>query len=377
MINTLTKPKTEKNKLSYMDYAHMATDSIVQKYKPEELPPAGTLHYHAGVFLNGMLNLYKEEGDEKYYRYIKGYIDGCVDDMGVIKAFDGMSFDDIQAGTLLFPIIEKEENSEKYERALMTCMSMINSWQKDPDGGFWHKSYLKNQMWLDAIYMVSGLQLMFSKKYGYHSFTENVYKQAFLMYERLKTDSGLLYHAFSYDKDQAWCNPVTGCSYEVWARSLGWYTLTAADILEFDKENTENKKRLARILNGILKSLIKYRDEKTNMWYQIVDKPDGEGNWVESSASALFVYSIAKAIRLGVLESEYAEYAIECFDGIIKNAVDISENRLNLNLICPGTGVGSYEQYIERPKSSNDLHGMGPFILMCVEMKKMFKIKIY
>lgn len=371
VINTLTKTKTTKSKLKYMDYARLAADTVMEKYNPDKLPPAGTLHYHAGVFLNGILNLYKEIGGEKYYNYIKEYVDGCVDNIGIITGFDGLSFDDIQAATLFFPVIKKEVECKKYEKALIACMSIVNSWKKDPEGGFWHKSFLHNQMWLDGIYMVSQLQLMFAKEYGYTDFAQNVYKQAFLMYDRLKTDNGLLYHAWCYDKDCDWCNPETGCSYEVWARSLGWYTLAAADILELDEDNEEEKKKLAKILSQLLKSVVKYQDEKTGMWYQIVDKPNGKGNWVESSGSALFVYSIAKAIRLGVLEKEYGEYAVKGFEGIVKNAIEISDGKLDMNLICPGTNVGTYEQYIARPKSSNDLHGMGPFILMCVEMQRL------
>lgn len=367
------KEETDGNLLAYMDYARLAADTVMSKYAPEELPPAGTLHYHAGVFLNGVLNFYEETGEKKYYDYIKGYVDGCVDELGIIKAFDGMSFDDIQAATLFFPLIENEDKTEnkKYERALIACMSMVNSWKRDPEDGFWHKSYLHNQMWLDGIYMVSQLQLMFAKKYGYADFTKNVYKQAFLMHDRLKTENGLLYHAYCYDKDCTWCNPETGCSYEVWARALGWYTLAAADILELDEGTEEEKKKLAGILNKLLKAVISCQDRKSGMWYQIVDKPNGKGNWLESSASSLFVYSIAKAVRLGILESEYAENAKNGFRGIIENAVEILGNKLYLNLVCPGTGVGLYEQYVERPQSSNDLHGMGPFILMCVELKKL------
>ena len=358
--------------MRYIDYAKKAVHATMNKYREDQLPPAKTLHYHQGVFLNGVIDLYEETGDEKYYRYVKNYLDLCIREDGLLSVFNNFSFDDIQALTLLFPVMEKGGKLEKYERALITGMSLIKNWPRDPEGGFWHKNYLMNEMWLDGIYMVSQLQMLYANEYNEPQFADNVYEQFFLMYNRLKTKNDLLYHAYSYEKNVSWCDKETGCSSEVWARSLGWYTLAAVDVLELTvgEEFAERKAKLSEIVNKILKSVCQYQDEKSGMWYQIADKGDMEDNWLESSGSSLFVYSVAKAVRLGVLEAEYLENAKRGFEGIINKSVVIEGENFTLNDVCPGTGVGTYDEYIERPKSSNDLHGMGPFVMMCVELEK-------
>ena len=239
-----------------MKTAKIAIDTIIKKYKPEELPPAGTLHYHQGVFLQGVYDFYKEYGDDKYYSYIKDYLDTSISENGIVSVFDSFSFDDIQALILLFPIIEKDGVKERYERALITGISVIKNWKRDKGGGLWHKLNLPNQMWLDGIYMISRLRIMYAKLYGCPEIINDVYKQAFLMYERMKKDNGLLYHAWS-DDEVNWRNCKTGCSPEVWARALGWYTFAACEIIELDEIGGKNREKLKEILGEILKSLIK------------------------------------------------------------------------------------------------------------------------
>ncbi|MDL2302671.1 hypothetical protein LJC58_10040 [Lachnospiraceae bacterium OttesenSCG-928-D06] len=41
-----------------VDYAKMACDTMIRKYKAEDLPPKGHFHYHQGVFLSGMYQTY-------------------------------------------------------------------------------------------------------------------------------------------------------------------------------------------------------------------------------------------------------------------------------------------------------------------------------
>ncbi|MNP64453.1 Unsaturated rhamnogalacturonyl hydrolase YteR [compost metagenome] len=62
------------------------------------------------------------------------------------------------------------------------------------------------------------------------------------------------------------------------------------------------------------------------------------------------------------------EYAWKGYQGVIDTLKFDDEGYVVIGNICIGTGIGSYEHYIARPTSENDLHGVGGFLLMCAEM---------
>ena len=180
--------------------------------------------------------------------------------------------------------------------------------------------------------------------------------------------SGLLFHAWDESKEEKWADKETGLSSEVWGRALGWYVVAILDILSFIPEDHKDRARLIEIENLVLEALIKYQDTN-GLWYQVVPKPDCEGNWHEVSCSSLFTYALAKAVRMGVVEKEYRQYAEKGFKGVI-STLEYEGDDLIVGKVCMGTGVKDYDYYINRPIIANDLHGMGAFILMCAEMAR-------
>ena len=84
----------------------------------------------------------------------------------------------------------------------------------------------------------------------------------------------------------------------------------------------------------------------------------------------MFTYAIAKAVNEGYLPKEYESIARECYEGII-NDIKIEDGKIYIDEVCVGTGVLSYDKYLLRARVTNDLHGMGAFVLMCSECAKM------
>lgn len=127
---------------------------------------------------------------------------------------------------------------------------------------------------------------------------------------------------------------------------------------------------LVKMTVDLLKSLVKYQDEKTGLWYQVVDKGYNENNWLETSCSCLFSAAICKAIRMGFLDKSYLNVAVKAFEGVINRLKYDGENVIVIiDGICVGTGVGDFMHYCNRPTSQNDLHGTGAYLLMCTEME--------
>ena len=112
------------------------------------------------------------------------------------------------------------------------------------------------------------------------------------------------------------------------------------------------------------------------MFYQVVDHPEAEGNYLETSGTALISYAILKAVRLGYLTPRYAEMGERAFDGIVDKYLSENEDgTLKLSGICLVAGLGgkqhrdgSLEYYFSEPVVENEAKGVAPFLLAYTEM---------
>ena len=358
------------NKDKAIGYAKSACDTMMRKFKAEELPPKGKFHYHQGVFLSGMFHTYDVCREEKYYDYIKSWVDSIVWADGSIHTFDPGMLDDIQPGILLFPLYKRTGDS-RYKTALETLMPILKNWNRNDVGGFWHKEWHPNQMWLDGLYMAGPLEAEYAKVFDSPGFLETAIEQVFLMAKYMMDDkSGLLYHGWDPEKKMWWVDPKTGLSTEFWGRAMGWYVVTILDILEFTPKTHPKYNDMIELEKRVLQGVLKVRDKESGMWYQVMDKGDRPDNWLETSCSALFSYALARAVHMGILDDEYLKYAWEAFEGIINNSLTQKGEDIMVGGVCVGTDVSNYEAYVTRPTCVNDLHGMGAFLLMCSELAK-------
>lgn len=124
------------------------------------------------------------------------------------------------------------------------------------------------------------------------------------------------------------------------------------------------------ILPGqLFQSLCRYQGAD-GRWYQVVNKPEQAGNWLENSCTCLFAAALARAVLLGMLPKEYAARAHAAYDGVIRS-LSWQGDDIQIGGVCVGTGVGTYDFYCGRPCSVNDLHGVGAFLLMCTAMQQL------
>ena len=202
--------------------ARRACDTLMAKFHAPDLPPAGQFHYHQGVFLSGMMQVWKLTGEEKYYNYIKEWVDARIRPDGNIYNFNPGQLDDLQPGVLLFPIYDRTRD-ERYRLAMDTIAYYMNHTATNPEGGFWHKAWYRNQMWLDGLYMAGPYMTEYAVRNSRPDMIDQVVFQARMMREKTRDEeTGLWRHAWDYEKKQPWADPVTGKSPEFWGRSIGW-----------------------------------------------------------------------------------------------------------------------------------------------------------
>lgn len=353
-----------------LEYSKQACDTMIRKFKVEELPPVNRFFYHQGVFLSGMSKVYEMCGEKKYYAYIKAWVDYFLRNEEKKHEFTDLCLDDLQAGILLYLLYDKTGDA-CYKTALDDIMEILRNWKCNPLGGFWHHgAWGQDQMWLDSLYMGGPIQAEYAARYHEPELFDVLVNQAVLMKDNMQDNTGLLRHAWDYRREMQWCDPVTGLSGEVWGRAQGWYVVAILDILEFMPASYPGRSKLIEIEREIMEAVAKYQDEKSGMWYQVVNMGNMENNWLETSCTALFAYAMAKGVRLNVLDKKYLDIAQKAYQGILENAVTFEGEDLLLQKVCVGTCVGTYDFYINRRTVVNDLHGMGVFLLMCAEFAR-------
>lgn len=341
--------------------------------------------YCHGLELQAMLDVYDRYGDEKFYKYALAYADTMVNADGSIKKYklEEYSLDRVNSGKFIFRIYEQTKNV-KYKKALDLMRSQFDGHPRNADGGFWHKKVYPNQVWLDGIYMGAP----FYAEYAFRNNQVEVYPDVvnqFLMAARHTYDpkNGLYRHACDVSRKERWADPVTGQSQHCWGRALGWYAMAFVDALEFIPEHEAGRDSMLVILNNVATQIKRLQDAKTGLWYQVLDKSGEPGNYLESSCSAMFVYSLFKGVRKGYIDKSYLQVAIKGYEGILKHFIEVDENGLvSITQACAVAGLGGknyrmgdYTYYINETIRANDAKAVGPFIMASLEYERLQEVK--
>ena len=335
-------------------------------------------NYEIGVVLTGFERLWQISGNAQYYQYMKHIIDHFIDKDGLIKTYvqEEYNSDNIPPGRQLLTLFKNEKDS-KYQTAATSLYNQVLLQPRNRAGGFWHKLKYPSQMWLDGLYMVepfyTGYSVMHHKEENY----EDIVNQ-FVLMEKYSRDAktGLLYHGWDESRLQQWADKKNGRSPECWSRAMGWYMMALVDVLEEMPVTFTKRKQLIPILSRLSKALIQAQDNASGVWWQITNKPGKEGNYLESSASAMFVYALAKAVRLKYLPVSYLTNVKKGYQGLLDQfVVTDSAGVVHYTKAVSGAGLGgtpyrdgSYDYYIKEPKRDDDLKAIGPFIQACIEV---------
>ena len=350
-----------------IDLACRMCDTIINQYTVDLLPgPKDRFNYIQGVFLLGMERCYAVCKKQEYLIYIRDWVDYMIEEDGTIKLQQEL-LDDFMPATLLIRLY-RETGCEKYKNALENTINRIRKYPKNRYGGFFHKEITPDQMWLDGLFMAGILLTSYAKEYDTPEFFDEMHHQAMLMRDHIRDPkTRLYYHAWDAEGVQEWADPETGTSPIFWGRAMGWVSVALCEMLDYFPESHPGRQDLVDMLSDLLENVAKYQDSEKGLWYQVVNEPDREGNWCETSCSSLFAYSYHKAVRKGYVDRSYCAVAQKAYDGII-NIIRFEDDGMVIPEISCGTNVYmTYEDYIGRPRFENDNHGTGTFVLMSSE----------
>jgi unsaturated rhamnogalacturonyl hydrolase len=350
-----------------LEWAMKVVESTMTRNSPAS--ELGSWGYQKGFYLYGQYRVWEKVGDIRYYQYIEDWLDSRIDDNGNFnKALDWL--DNMQPGLITLYCYEKT-GKQNYKKAADKIRQAFDTYPRTSDGAFWHAKNKVGQLWLDGVYMSMPFLMKYGQLFGDSVYAHNEASQQIILYaNHLKDTTGLLYHAYDEDGSEPWADPVTHHSAEFWGRAMGWFGMTIIEILEILPKNHPNRAALIEILGDLIAGLARYQDKETGLWYQVTNKGENPENWHESSCSCMYTFYIARAVERDYIDSSYINVALKGYEGILTKISTGNDSLTLLKDISQGTSVGDYNYYINRKRNTNDLHGLGAFLLVSLEMSK-------
>jgi len=371
--------------------------------------------YVMGIELEGMLDTYLKYGGDDILKYCKMYTDKMIDQQGNITGYDILDYnlDNIRTGHFVTRMYQNWPE----EKNLLAMKTMMKQLQDQPrtiaDKVFWHKAIYAYQVWLDGIFMglpfrvltapitekVKGVKGKKAKKNPVTAIYDDAVNQLKITYDRtLDPKTGLNRHAYDETRKTFWADKETGLSQHCWGRAQGWYTMALIEVLDALPENYARRSEVIDLLVKDFDAILKWQDKESGVWYQVMDSPGREGNYLESTCSAMFTYALLKAYRKGYVGEKYRDAGIKAYKGMIQHFIKVHPDKtISLTECCSVAGLGpaatpevevamkkinpkgsvkenkrrdgSYQYYLSEPIRDNDAKGIGPFIWASLEME--------
>lgn len=391
--------------------------------------------YINGCMVSAMMQLYDIKGDEGYKTFADNYMSPFISTTnnstrGYIAPTNfkitNYTLDDLNCGKALIELIASgSENSPKYINAVSDTLytgvlkGMLSS-KTTAEGNLWHKNAYPYQVWLDGIYMETPFWLEYELELGNSSqrfitAANHVTNQIENVYNKLRNSTtGLYYHGYDAQADSSsgnynpssamdWAESGTGHSANYWLRGTGWYAMALVDNIEFMQKAeikynidlSSQKNSIINIYTNLMNTMLEYQDENTGLWYQVIDHPSEEYNYIETSGSAAMSYALMKGYNIGVADISFYNSGLEVFRRLCDDKLvysDSSQNTVNLNDICQTAGLagpssgatsssatigpkhtardGSYDYYVSEKTVTNDAKGVAPLIFAYCQILK-------
>ena len=361
--------------------------------------------YVMGIELEGMLDTYLKYGGENIRKYCQEYTDTMINSKGDIRGYDILDYnlDNIRTGHFITRMYQKWPE----QKNLLAIQTMMKQLQNQPrtktDKVYWHKAIYAYQVWLDGIFMGLPYRCLTATSLYKPKEAKAIYDDAVnqleITYQRtLDPKTGLNRHAYDETRKTFWADPETGLSQHCWGRAQGWYTMALIEVLDALPEDYARRSEVIDLLRKDLDAILRWQDKTTGVWYQVMDSPGREGNYLESTCSSMFTYALLKAYRMGYVGAQYRDAGIRAYKGIINNFIRVNGDKtISLTNCCSVAGLGpavtpeveaamkkvnpkgtvkenlkrdgGYNYYLSEPIRDNDPKGLGPFIWASLEME--------
>ena len=361
-------------------------ESIAQsemKHNPEmwtcDGAPKPKWEYTPTLMARAFLELYTATGDTAYLNHVLRFADLFIGEDGSILTYKQSLYnmDRIQGGNFLI-MLNAIRPQPQYIIAIETLRDQLRNQPRTSEGGFWHKQVYPHQMWLDGLFTGTTFYARYAAYKPEPEAWSDIANQFLVVDQHTLKANGLNHHGWDESHQMGWSDPVTGCSPETWGRAEGWYVMALCDVLELMPADQPERPALEAILRRVIDALLAVQDPDSHLWYQVPDRAGDEGNYLESTCSAMYCFALAKGVRLGILPPEYKEQAAQIMDGLKSYKLRLNEDgTLSLIDCCAVAGLGgnpyrdgTYEYYVHERIREDDPKGVAPLLLAALELAK-------
>ena len=328
-------------------------------------------HYEWGVTYAGMLLAGEVTGDSRYTEYTKERL-GFINDVfkvyrprfekdpkshnPISTVVNPRSLDD--AGAMCFSMLKA--NSYQWGKELRPMIDLYinhihNNQLRLADGNFARNKPFKHSVWLDDLYMSVPALAQMGYVTGDNKYFDDAAHQILRFSEKMFVhDKKLFFHG--------WVEGMKSHPEFYWARANGWAIMSMVELLEVLPANHKDYSKILNLLQVHAEGLTACQSGD-GLWHQLLDRND---SYLETSASAIFVYSIARAINRGYLDKmAYAPVVSLAWNALTTQV----EPNGQIKNTCVGTSM-SFDPayYYYRPVNVYAAHSYGPFMLAAAEM---------
>jgi rhamnogalacturonyl hydrolase YesR len=312
------------------------------------------ISYEWGVTYSGMLALTKVTRNPKYKAYVFDRLNLIASAIPAAQKNDSKhvlhglihprALDDI--GAMAMAVVKAKKDGFSTDMSFVTKRAsdfILKEEHRLPDKTLVRIRPLRHTMWLDDLYMAIPALLQLGE------FDEAVFQFEAYRKRMFNPNLNIYMHGYLVDATE---HPEFH-----WARANGWALLTTAEMLEYLPINHPSRPEILKQLKNHLKGLLSYQDG-TGFWHQLLDKND---SYLETSATAIYCYVLAKGINMGWLDAKtYGPAAILAWNA---TASKVNEKG-HVEGTCVGTGLAwDPAFYYHRPISPFASHGYGPVLL--------------
>ncbi|KAI1378931.1 glycoside hydrolase family 105 protein [Hypoxylon crocopeplum] len=345
----------------------------------------------AGVTQRALTAVAAQYPDDESTSEIKTYILNSVTSVAPFTlnaTHDALSYplDRLSTGNALFTLYgTADDQTASFRASAAALRHSIDLNRRNPEGGLWYFVY-PQWSYLDGMYSLAPFYTLYPTSGDSGNTTaalDDMYYQLDLLWQHTRNaTTGLLKHGYDASKTAVWADPVTGASPHVWGRSLGWYAMALVDTLELLAQKEGTCKYRGRILEkyrSLAAALVSAVDARTGGWWQVLDEPTGEGNYIESSGTAMFAYALLKGARLGYLSVADAPKASAVgarAQGYLTDTFVVREANGTLGYngtvaVCSLNSTASYTYYVGQPISYNSVLGSAAYVLASLEVERL------
>ena len=318
-----------------------------------------------GVMMFGMMKTFQATGDAQYFDYIKSYVDRYVPENGQITAhIDNFAYVNGVAPAALLPFLYQTTLNAKYLIAAQIVSDYVfNTVDRVSNGAIAH--VFEDELWIDTLFMTCSFLIQMARLTGETRYFDEAVNQILWHADKMFSDpDSLFYHGWDENGSAAWAHATTYQSPEFWARGNGWAAVTLVELLESLPITHPGRDAVLSLFKKQISRIVGLQDAGSDLWFTVIDRGGASGNYLETSASSMFVYAMQKGIANQWLDPAFqgkTSNGNTALDGNIRfSGWDMLYHIDNISI---GTMVGDYDYYVARPLLNDVTWGFGAMLM--------------